>query len=955
MDVNKVILSESEIKELSREVSESAQQIREKSGSWLGRIAIQYNALFDELPDWIEKHMQLHQQLKEAIDTINSKPLLKRHVAKALVESNETIRALANKVSDKDSLALIRSLYTVDQNALLTSSLGKEIKQSHIEWHLNLGLMMNVYNRTEDPALKKQIEFLALNYLAKAAPIELELLGLKSEEMEKFEQMFQLGAFEQIFYHREAEVFDEYIVNDIRSQFPSLDYMNGKEFLTDTIEIQEFLPLFFTTMDMSTVKKDETTEQVVQGLVPAWAGKITQSLEKHFQQYSNDPFNQLMESPILADLTALLGENIQTNGDKEKEAIVQKKMQIIENGFEEAIGKAIAEIKEKNPSLCQSLEDEEKIKVFLKFHISCICNTEINGTGVLKSIDPFIDLKHYTLPNGINNFLTVSNNSTSALSRGILTDKSHYTNIHLTELLNCSGIRLGGVSGRERILNFMNLGQLLSLMSKTKQMTEYAVSGKNVLAFENKSDIVKTALFQRFKSKMDDTELAEAMPQVAILGKATLDMVEGLMSEITDEKWQELNDNPDTRMLIQQTLYRLMLHLASAENRMDNFTKYAQAIELAQSEIATLLTLASPFKEGDFNTIYKDRLDVVPDKLKGNVKVGITKSAMNAFTGINAAVYQTNPSLVRAHGEGGYFEIINFLGENKATKDILTDTDLSAVDLYVGDFNHNINIHLTHDHYTQGTPKEDIRQILDKKKGTKHMTVALDVTIDFVNSPMVKELLEEFSKEIEDGTLNFVFFRSGQKFEMFGIDNYYGGPFWMVNNGDKQWEGFDKLTTSNTYKTDPLSIQWFCLANKYAPKELDSYRKQIFQNARTILNSVPDDLKKDGKYADKVRISTVDDKMQPSFIDIKVTHSEVSNCIKITNLMQERLTKRFADAGAKMHQRASFGFYHANWNVILADDGIARNIRINPGLNAEENKIILDFIKEDIPNILASL
>jgi hypothetical protein len=41
------------------------------------------------------------------------------------------------------------------------------------------------------------------------------------------------------------------------------------------------------------------------------------------------------------------------------------------------------------------------------------------------------------------------------------------------------------------------------------------------------------------------------------------------------------------------------------------------------------------------------------------------------------------------------------------------------------------------------------------------MTVAIDCTIDKYHSENVKELLQAFEKEVKEGKLNFVFFRSG--------------------------------------------------------------------------------------------------------------------------------------------------------------------------------------------------
>ena len=915
-------------------------------------------------PKWAEKHIEIHKQLASAVKEMEAKgegDKIPADVIKTLKVSQDTIGKIANKLNYSIFIqSVFPDISTVDQNRLLKGDQGQQIKQSQSEWHLNLGLLMSVYNRTQDPSMKKQIEFLALNYLAKAAPIDLDELGLETESellvKERLDNMFQLGAFQEASYHREAPIYDDHLKEVIEGIFPNHPSMQGTEVLVDTTELQGLLPLFFTPMDTPSLENVEGSEakatilQKNQNLVGAWSNNLTHAILEHFKN-NQDSFNEYINPPIIVDLTGLIGGDVQTKLDKDKEVVFEEKMNEIEKGFEESIDKAIEKIKNSRTEICITNEDEQKLRVFLKFNISCVCRTEINGVAVLKTIQPFKDVKHYRLPIGTNKFLKHnSNGDIEKLSYLICGDKEGRTNADIQALVNYSGIRLGGVRGREKIFNFMDLPQLLKSLGTGRQMVAYAVNGPNAIAFKEKNEIVKTVLFQRFKLKMNSQELAENQPQTAILGKATSEMFQGLIDEISEERWNALNANPDTRMILQQSLFRTLQHLATAENRMDDFTRFAQAIELAQSEISTILALTTPFKEGSFEEIYKARLYIVPEQLKGYVKAGVTKSAMNTFAGINAAVHQINPTMQRVHGEGAYFEEVDFLGKNRAVREVLATADVSSVDLYLGEFHHNINIHMDHDHYEAGAVKDEIRQILDQKKDTKHLTVAVDVTIDFINSPDSGELLKEFSKEIEEGTLNFVFFRSGQKFDMLGMDNYYGGPFWMVNNGGEQWKGFDQLITSDAHKTDPLSMQWFCLSNKYAPQVLDDYRARIFDNAKNILKEVPDDFKRGGKYANQVRISTVSDNMEPSFIDIKLLMKKSG---PFASKMKKRLAQRFADAGIKMHQRSSFGFYHANWNQIEAfHDDHGLNIRINPGLNPEENQIILDFIKNDIPSLL---
>jgi hypothetical protein len=98
----------------------------------------------------------------------------------------------------------------------------------------------------------------------------------------------------------------------------------------------------------------------------------------------------------------------------------------------------------------------------------------------------------------------------------------------------------------------------------------------------------------------------------------------------------------------------------------------------------------------------------------------------------------------------------------------------------------------------------------------------------------VGKLLEEFRKEIRSGALNIICYRSGLKFDLFGMDNYAGAPLFMIHNGDEKWRAFDLLLTDPALQTDRLSLNWFCLAYLYTGKELEEYRNQIFANTRAF-------------------------------------------------------------------------------------------------------------------------
>jgi hypothetical protein len=198
-------------------------------------------------------------------------------------------------------------------------------------------------------------------------------------------------------------------------------------------------------------------------------------------------------------------------------------------------------------------------------------------------------------------------------------------------------------------------------------------------------------------------------------------------------------------------------------------------------------------------------------------------------------------------------------------------------------------------------------------------------------------LLASFQNEIQSGRLNFVFFQSGPKFNTFGMDNYYGSPFYMVNNGQDHWAPFNQLKSNPNYQTDLLSLQWFSLAHKYAVAELDTYRRLIFDNTRAILNRValftPTN--------DSIYIAKVDPKMDACFIDIKtlgyfsLLRSYVSFA-KFYYMMRKQEIIPYS--------RAAFGFFQPNYIIIDDSRSQSKTIRINPGINAEHNEAIVAYL-----------
>ncbi|MGE5196260.1 MAG: hypothetical protein ACM3JI_02895, partial [Anaerolineae bacterium] len=217
----------------------------------------------------------------------------------------------------------------------------------------------------------------------------------------------------------------------------------------------------------------------------------------------------------------------------------------------------------------------------------------------------------------------------------------------------------------------------------------------------------------------------------------------------------------------------------------------------------------------------------------------------------------------------------------------------------------------------------------------KPLSLALDCTLDFSNSSRVGKLLAEFQKEIERGDLIVLCYRSGLKFDLFGMDNYCGAPFFMVHNRDEKWSFFDALLTDPALQTDLLSINWFCLVYQHAAPYLELYRKQIFDNTRAVLNKIPAQLfsTKNTNY----RVIPVEPDADPSFIDIKIFGP--LHAIRGGLLVGGFFTIKCMEAGYPLLYRPGIGFHHPNLAVLFGKE--CTTVRLTLGLDPAQVNIIV--------------
>lgn len=429
-------------------------------------------------------------------------------------------------------------------------------------------------------------------------------------------------------------------------------------------------------------------------------------------------------------------------------------------------------------------------------------------------------------------------------------------------------------------------------------------------------------------------------PQKTLMVNGTLRVLKGLFNSVSQQKWAEIENCPTRSSLVQIGILKVADQLNRLRQEVDTtlFFDLASRIELVHAEISSLLEVLSPYTKEDFPAIYRNALTSVPNSIKSFATFGIHSSGMTSLAGIFKAVERTlgrSPHVI--YGENTYFESIyaSHLVAKATPIQEASVEDWSEVDLILAQFNPVLRrIDYKATEYKVETISDSLRKSLKTRQG-KPLTLALDCTLDFINSPRVSALFEEFQGEILNGTLNIIGYRSGLKFDLFGMDNYCGAPFYMVHNRDPKWEGFDSLHTDPVLQSDRLSLNWFCLAYQNASMELDQYRKQIFENTRALLNKVPKRLFENNS---NYRIIPFEEGADAAFLDIKIFGP--LHRFRGAGLVGGSLYLKCMEGKQPIFYRPSLGFYHPNFTMLFGKE--CTTIRLTLGLDPAQVDVLTD-------------
>ena len=433
-----------------------------------------------------------------------------------------------------------------------------------------------------------------------------------------------------------------------------------------------------------------------------------------------------------------------------------------------------------------------------------------------------------------------------------------------------------------------------------------------------------------------------APPYQKVLAATTVDLLCGLLNERVDWCLVEKGLSP----LLEASLFRIHNAMKEALLRKESMMDFLQQLDIIHEEIELLLSVANPYSDEEFAAVASRRLtegaDPVIPSGYGRPCISLKTSGMRAlYSGIAGAfVQKKGRPLHAAILKDSYYEIQKLLDPERnamcASCDVVdgdffrNDCPLLAfqeiqrpVDLFVCEFHHNLCD--TKHFYATEDLLGMILWMQNQGSFAPSCTVLIDTTIALEQSDEVRSLLkdETIHRLVQEGKLNIVLARSGQKFDMLGFDNYIAGVVTAVNNGES-FRAFNERLLADDDQSTGIDRQGMTHLLRYGGDGLDRYRLALSSNTRKLYDSLPREMIHYEGSAYPIQFSDMEGESMPVFLDMKMFSSDVRQFVTM------RLLRMVYEEALLVTQRSSFGF--ATTNMVLVND----SVRINPGLDSEK-------------------
>jgi Domain of unknown function (DUF4157) len=534
-------------------------------------------------------------------------------------------------------------------------------------------------------------------------------------------------------------------------------------------------------------------------------------------------------------------------------------------------------------------------------------------------------------------------------SRDIFMTSGSHDDRKLSSAMIESGARMEPIKAKEAILDFVPIETLFNENSIKKPVLANS-DIKTPTVCKNIQAFLATKNFINFCQLSEEKD---APPYQKIYPAATASLLTGLAETNPDKEnsVDKVFEDKQIKDVLQFAYYRMMNAMAGAATYKHDLIQFMNNIELIHDQIQMILAITTPHQPettfGQSIATYmknapEDKLPTIPDGL--DPKIHHKASAMHSVASVLSSAeaekeqQQGTRSLNALVLKDNYYEASGAVGNSK-TYDVsvldgykLGNNELSdsayengkkpkgAIDIYICDFHHNISVERSE--YRLEDITHQVDELFDKGWVADKFTVAIDCTVDFIRSDDVRKFLEHNKNRITGGDLNVVLYRSAQKFDMLGMDNYYGGYTVTINNGES-YKSFNKRINQAEDQVSGLSHQGLAHLAKFGAEHQDAYREAIMSNTKKLYDS----LSQCQKPTSPLYIAMTNDPRNV-FLDIQFPGRSEDFAMGTFYL---HFTKWAQAQGLAFTTRPSFGFATTNFTTIAGS-----KVRLNPGLESED-------------------
>jgi Domain of unknown function (DUF4157) len=411
--------------------------------------------------------------------------------------------------------------------------------------------------------------------------------------------------------------------------------------------------------------------------------------------------------------------------------------------------------------------------------------------------------------------------------------------------------------------------------------------------------------------------------------------------------------------VLQIAYFRILNSMGAAVLYQNDLVKFMNEIEVIHQQIQMILAIVQPYTSGSFGEGIKAIMSqgkdgpMVPEGL-GTPQVHHKASAMHGLASILSSTEEqkggNNLNVVAL--EDNYYEASMYalaqaktynvdvlkgdkLRDKEQNRVALSDDAFEGgkkpkapVDIYVADFHHNIS--LNRNVYRTEDLQHQVNELFNAGLVADKFTVAIDCTIDFIDSEDIRDFLKQNEARIKGGQMNVVLYRSAQKFDMLGLDNYYGGFTISINNSEK-YDAFNQRMSAKEDQASGISAQGMAHLAGNAGEHLDKYRAALMESTMRVYKALPPECIYAEGSESPMQISKIEDP-RSVFLDIKfppIKTPAIAN--DVGTAISDKIFAYAASQGLALTARASFGFATSNFTKIGGT-----KVRLNPGLEGPE-------------------